>query len=259
MGVQTYGIPTPQTSGNTAGSGNTFGGGGDIVSTLIGGWMAGRGARRQRRWDAYQAQLNRDWQEYMSNTAVSRRMADMANAGVNPILAARFDASTPAGNLAHAASNIGAAAVSGAANATQIKTMRENLRNIRAQRANVEADTEVKGSVAMLNQVLSRQAQAKIGEIDSTRALNIVKGEREMIGKFMDGVTAKQWEWLFGTPGGPNDQQKLSWLMKEFSLKENAARLILNLFNEGGEADPSWLRDVKRRQEQLRDSPFSIL
>jgi hypothetical protein len=55
---------------------------------------------------ASQAAINRDWQNdqriavqdyntQMSNTAVSRRVADMRRAGINPILAAKHDASSP--------------------------------------------------------------------------------------------------------------------------------------------------------------------
>lgn len=55
-----------------------------------------------------EAQKNRDWQEYMSNTSYQRMVKDMTLAGLNPYLAYnQGGASTPSGSTAHSASSSG--------------------------------------------------------------------------------------------------------------------------------------------------------
>ena len=88
-----------RSGGSSPPSGNPFMAGlASFAAPVAGGLMGMFGARSQRKWDARQAQIQRDWQEYMSNTAVQRRMADLFAAGLNPVLAARHDASTPPGS-----------------------------------------------------------------------------------------------------------------------------------------------------------------
>lgn len=42
---------------------------------------------RQAEFNALEAEKNRDWQEYMSNTSYQRMVSDMKKAGINPIMA----------------------------------------------------------------------------------------------------------------------------------------------------------------------------
>lgn len=118
-------------------------------------------------FNASQAQVNRDYQTQMSNTAYQRATADMKAAGLNPMLAySQGGASQPSGSSASvspgATPSPAQQTTSTAATAALVQNSDSQAAVANAQAANLDADTQLKKS-----QIPVQQQAAVTGAADA--------------------------------------------------------------------------------------------
>lgn len=156
---------------------------------------------RQAEFNREEAQKNRDWQERMSNTQYQRAMADMAKAGLNPILAySQGGAGVPGG----ASATVGGAQMSSAQGAMASGGL---LGANSASESNYMGITENMGTtLALMGAIFGGlssafQASGSLGDVGGTilgEITDAVTGNGKYEGSWWDKATDKLADWISG-------------------------------------------------------------
>ncbi len=107
--------------------------------------------REANQFSAAEAERTRQFQLRMSNSAVQRRMADLRSAGINPMLAAGMDASTPSGATASAqAARVENPVAGGISSAMEAIALKKNMRLMDAQIRKAKNEATISETPAMM-------------------------------------------------------------------------------------------------------------